>query len=73
MLDVLFALDRVGNSLMEFRVDEALQAVPLREAGDEPLTMFIGAPSDVGGDAGVENAVGAGGDDVDPAAGHWHE
>ena len=32
--------------------------------------MFMGASTDVGGDASVENAVRAVGHDVDPAAGH---
>ena len=32
--------------------------------------MFVGASTDVGGDASVENAVRAVGHDVDPAAGH---
>ena len=71
MLDVGFALNRVGDSLVEFHIDESLQAVSLGEAGHETFPVFIGAPTDVGRDAGVENAVGAVGHDVDPAAGHW--
>jgi hypothetical protein len=33
--------------------------------------MLVGAAADVGGDAGIEDAVGAVGHDVNPAAGHW--
>ena len=70
MLDVFFALDRVGDALVKLHVDEALEAVALGEAGDEAFAVFVGAACDVGGDAGVENAVRAVGHDVDPAAGH---
>src|ERR1700733_12952941 len=70
MLDVRLALNGIGDSLVKLRVDESLEPVPLGESRHECFTMFIGASTDVRGDAGVENAVRAVGYDVDPAAGH---
>jgi hypothetical protein len=70
MLDVGLALDRVGDSLVEFHVDESLQGVSLSEAGYAAFAMFMSAPSDVGRYASVKNAVGAVRHDVNPAAGH---
>ena len=66
----IFALDGIGYGFVTFHIDEALQAISLCESGYEPFPMFIGAPSDVGGDARIENAVRAVGHDVDPAARH---
>ena len=72
MLDVRLALNGIGDSLVEFHVDEAFQAVSLGESRRQPFAMFVGAAADVGGDASVENAVRAVGHDVDPATGHSH-
>ena len=58
MLDVLFALNGVGDLLVEFNVDEPLEPVPLGESWHEPFAMFVGASTDVGGDASVETPSG---------------
>jgi hypothetical protein len=60
MLDVRLALNGIGDSLVKLHVDESLEPVPLGESRRQPFTMFVGASTDVGGDAGVENAVRAG-------------
>jgi hypothetical protein len=52
MLDVLFALDRVNDTLVELHVYEALEAVALCESGNEPFTVLISASSDGGLSAG---------------------
>ena len=57
MLDVRLALNGISDSLVKLHVDESLEPVPLGEAGHEAFPMFIGASTDVGGDASVENAV----------------
>ena len=57
MLDVQLALNGVGDSLVKLHVDDSLEPVSLGEARHEAFTMFVGASTDIGGDARVENAV----------------
>jgi hypothetical protein len=58
MLDVRLALNGVGDSLVKLHVDESLEAITLCEAGYDPLAVFIGASTDVGGDADVRTPFG---------------
>jgi hypothetical protein len=70
MLDVRFALNGVGDALAKLHVDESLEPIPLGESRRQPFAMLVGASTDVGGDASLENAVRAVGHDVNPAARH---
>jgi hypothetical protein len=57
VLHVFLALDRVADVLEELGVNEALQAIALRETLHQALAMFPGPAGEVAGDAGVEDAV----------------
>jgi hypothetical protein len=43
---------------VKLHVDESLEAITLCEAGYDPLAVFIGASTDVGGDADVRTPFG---------------
>src|SRR5271165_2727438 len=68
MLDVHLALLRRENILVPFGIDEAAQAVALRKAIRDPLTVLPGAPGKICRGADVERTVRPVGHDIDPSA-----
>ena len=59
------ARDGVGGVVEVFEVDEGMNAISLREAGNGVLLMFEYAPDEVVGDADIERAIPLGREDVD--------
>ena len=70
MLHRLLALDRGGDLLVAFGVDQPLEPVALGEPLDRALAMLPGPARDVGGHAHIERPVPPVGHDVHPPPAH---
>src|SRR6185369_12643751 len=70
VFQVFLALDREADVVEVFDMNETLQAVFAREALREIRMVLNHALREIAGDADIQRAVWAIGEDVDPAAGH---
>jgi hypothetical protein len=70
VLDVLLALDRGDGGVVLLVIDERLDAVTLRETGDEALPVLVDAPDQVIRDPDIKRATGTARQDIDPEAPH---
>src|SRR5437773_10564963 len=70
MLNGLLALNCEPDIVVMLAIDEHFKSVALAETFDQSLTVFEGAPGQVAGDAGIENAVAPIGDQIKPTARH---
>ena len=67
VLDRFLALNRGADVVMLLEIDEALETVPLCEAINQAVAVFVTAPKQVIRDPGIENTVPTIGHDVDEA------
>src|SRR5215469_3528754 len=65
MLHVMFALDGRLNVSVGLHIDEPLQSGSLGEAWHQPFAVFPRTARNIGGNAGIERAIGPVGHDVD--------
>jgi len=67
-LDALLAGDGVDRVFVLFEVDKVMHRVPVGEAVQQVVAMGEGPTDEIAGDAGVERAVLAAGEDVNEEA-----
>ena len=70
MLDVLFALERCGDSFVRFKVYQRLDAVSLGETLGQALTVLLDTPHQIVCHADIQRSTGFTGENVYPI-GHF--
>src|SRR5262249_33426206 len=70
VFDRLLALNGRANIVVQFKVNELLQAVLPGEPTQQTAAMFAATTDEIAGDADIKSAIAAIRHDVDEAAGH---